>query len=161
MSHVCNLYHSSQQCQILNPLNEARDRTCILMDTSQIRFCWAMRGTPEALSKDHREHRWLGKSWNPGKPQTTLSNRPPLPQLSLTLCGSISHFLWTKGGNPTSQDILRGGKEESTMYISFTVAWYLLPSLPPVFLLTVLGGSVVTKVTPQSVKEIKVSLLRH
>ena len=23
--HVCNLHHSSQQCQILNPLNEARD----------------------------------------------------------------------------------------------------------------------------------------
>ena len=24
-SHVCNLHHSSQQCQILNPLREARD----------------------------------------------------------------------------------------------------------------------------------------
>ena len=31
-------HHSSQQCQIRNPLSEARGRTCILMDTSKIRF---------------------------------------------------------------------------------------------------------------------------
>ena len=41
-SHICDPYHSSwrcsQQCQILNPLSGARDRNCILMDTSQIRF---------------------------------------------------------------------------------------------------------------------------
>ena len=34
LSHVCDLHHSSQQCQILlNPLSEARDWTRILMDT--------------------------------------------------------------------------------------------------------------------------------
>ena len=33
-SHVCNLHHSS--CWILNPLSEARDRTSVLMDTSQV-----------------------------------------------------------------------------------------------------------------------------
>ena len=33
-SCVCNLHCSSQQCQILNPLTRARDRTHILMDTS-------------------------------------------------------------------------------------------------------------------------------
>ena len=48
-SHICNLYHSSRQRQILNPLSEARDRTCIVMDTSQIRFWWAMTGTPKSL----------------------------------------------------------------------------------------------------------------
>ena len=37
-SHICNLHHSSLQHQVLNPLSEARDRTCILMDTSRIRF---------------------------------------------------------------------------------------------------------------------------
>ena len=37
-SLVCNLHHSSRQHQILNPLNEARDWTCVLMDASQIRF---------------------------------------------------------------------------------------------------------------------------
>ena len=25
LSHVCDLHHSSRQCQILNPLSEARD----------------------------------------------------------------------------------------------------------------------------------------
>ena len=33
-SLVCNLHHGSQQHWILNPLSEARDPTCILMDTS-------------------------------------------------------------------------------------------------------------------------------
>ena len=32
-NRVCDLHHSSGQCQILNPLSETRDRTCILMDT--------------------------------------------------------------------------------------------------------------------------------
>ena len=44
---LCHLNHSSPQCQILNPLSEARVRTCILMDTSQILFHWAKTGTPE------------------------------------------------------------------------------------------------------------------
>jgi len=45
-SWVCDLHHSSQQHRILNPLSEARDRTCILMGASQIPFHWAMTGTP-------------------------------------------------------------------------------------------------------------------
>ena len=36
LSCVCNLHHSSWQCQILNALSEARDQTCILMDTSSL-----------------------------------------------------------------------------------------------------------------------------
>ena len=32
-SHIFNPSHSLQQCWILNPLSEARDRTCILTDT--------------------------------------------------------------------------------------------------------------------------------
>ena len=35
-SHICDLHHSSQQYQILNPLSEARDGTRIFMDTSQV-----------------------------------------------------------------------------------------------------------------------------
>ena len=45
-SHIFDLHHSSQQRRILNPLSEARDWTCVLMDTGQIRFCWTMMGTP-------------------------------------------------------------------------------------------------------------------
>ena len=36
--------------QILNPLSEAGDWTCVLMDASQIRFHWAMTGTSQNLS---------------------------------------------------------------------------------------------------------------
>ena len=39
LSHVYDVYHSSRQCQILNPLSKARDRTRVLMDTSQV--CYA------------------------------------------------------------------------------------------------------------------------
>ena len=35
---ICNLHHSSWQCQILNPLSEAWDQTHILMDTSWVSF---------------------------------------------------------------------------------------------------------------------------
>ena len=45
-SCVCDLHHSSQQCQILNPLSGARDRTHNLMVPSWIRFPCAMTGTP-------------------------------------------------------------------------------------------------------------------
>ena len=35
---ISELHHSSQQGQILNPLSGARDRTYILMDTSQVHY---------------------------------------------------------------------------------------------------------------------------
>ena len=38
-SRICDLHHNSQQCWILNPLSEARDGICVLLDISQIRFC--------------------------------------------------------------------------------------------------------------------------
>ena len=37
-SQVCNLYHSSWQCQVLNPLSEARDQTQNLMVPRWIGF---------------------------------------------------------------------------------------------------------------------------
>ena len=39
LSLVYELHHSSQQCQIPDPLSEARDRTHVLMDVSWICFC--------------------------------------------------------------------------------------------------------------------------
>ena len=44
-SRLCDLHHSSQQHWIPDPLREARDRTRILMDTSQSHFC-AIMGMP-------------------------------------------------------------------------------------------------------------------
>ena len=38
LSYIYDLYHSLKQCWILNPLIKARDRACILVGTSQIRF---------------------------------------------------------------------------------------------------------------------------
>ena len=38
-SPICDLHHSSWQCQILNPLSEARDQTYILTDPSLVHNC--------------------------------------------------------------------------------------------------------------------------
>ena len=57
-SCICKLHHSSWQCsrqrQILNPLSKPRDRTCVLMDASQIRFHCATMGTPISCLSDLR-----------------------------------------------------------------------------------------------------------
>ena len=42
-SHICGLHHSSQQYQILN---QRINGTCILMDTSQMRYHCATTGIP-------------------------------------------------------------------------------------------------------------------
>ena len=55
LSHVCDLHHGSQQCQILNPLREARDRAYNLIVTSWICFCCTTTGTPlGALERGQR-----------------------------------------------------------------------------------------------------------
>ena len=46
LSHICDLHYSSKKCQILNPLSEARDWTCILTDTGWVRYHWATIETP-------------------------------------------------------------------------------------------------------------------
>ena len=46
LSPICNLHHSSQQCQILDSLSEARGQTLNLMVPSQIHFCCTMMETP-------------------------------------------------------------------------------------------------------------------
>ena len=45
-SHVCDLHHSSQQRQFLNPLSEARDKTRNLTVPSRIHFHCTTTGTP-------------------------------------------------------------------------------------------------------------------
>ena len=46
LSLVCDLHCSLQQCQIPDPLREARDCTRILTETSQIHFRCTTIGTP-------------------------------------------------------------------------------------------------------------------
>ena len=45
-SCIFDLYHSSQQHLILNPLSKARDQNCNLMVPSWIPFCCITMGTP-------------------------------------------------------------------------------------------------------------------
>ena len=66
-SHVWNLCHSSHQHQILNPLSEARDQTCVVKDISQVRNPLSHNGNSQ---KSHFEQRLEGwreanekKSW--------------------------------------------------------------------------------------------------
>ena len=49
LSSICNLHHSTLMAalgRIPNPLSKPQDWTCILMDTSQVCYCWATTGTP-------------------------------------------------------------------------------------------------------------------
>ena len=46
-SCICDLYQSSWQCQILDPLCEAKDRAHVLMDTGRVRYHWATTGPPQ------------------------------------------------------------------------------------------------------------------
>ena len=47
LSRICDLHYSSRRCQILTPLSEAGDWTCVfIMDPSQICFYPATMGTP-------------------------------------------------------------------------------------------------------------------
>ena len=61
-NHICDLHHSSLQCQILNPLNQVRDRTRNLMVPSRIHFHCIMMGTADFLEQVHMERWWIGTS---------------------------------------------------------------------------------------------------
>ena len=47
LSHVCNLYHSSRQPRILDPLDEARDQTLVLTRVTSWDHCH--HGTPSKV----------------------------------------------------------------------------------------------------------------
>ena len=48
----CDLQQSSRQRRILNPLSRVRDRTLVLVDTSQVHFCCATTGIPQRTFYD-------------------------------------------------------------------------------------------------------------
>ena len=64
-SLVFHLHHSSRQRRILNPLSEARDRTCVLKDTSQICFPLCHNGN----SFFFFPHQYVFNENTNGKPQ--------------------------------------------------------------------------------------------
>ena len=59
LSHVCDLHHSSQQCQIINPLSEARNQTHNLIFPSQICFRCATTGIPNLFFWCSYARRWM------------------------------------------------------------------------------------------------------
>ena len=81
-----SLHHSSRQRCILNPLSEARDRTCTLMDTSQIRFCCATAGTP------HKFLRGLSCKTHTHSHKHTYKHRKKENFLSILATGMEPHF---------------------------------------------------------------------
>ena len=54
-SCICDLHHSSRQCQILIALSKARDQTRNLMAPGRIPFCCATMGTPWLLIFKHHK----------------------------------------------------------------------------------------------------------
>ena len=78
LSHICDLYHSFRQCWMLNPLNEARDWTHILTDTSRVLYTLSHNGKSLSLYFDGS---WTpltkeeGKSINQTNKQKVVSNR--------------------------------------------------------------------------------------
>ena len=84
LSSICSLHYCSWQLRILNPLVEARERTYILMDASQICFHWW------ELLKVH--------FWNEN-PFPFLRNTEPERHLGISSRMHIIHLLqhWDKG----------------------------------------------------------------
>ena len=58
LSCICDLYRSSWQCQILDPLSKAKVRTRVFMDASWVHFHCAITGTPAYLFF------WGGALWH-------------------------------------------------------------------------------------------------
>ena len=52
LRRICDLHHSSRQCQILNPLSKAWDRTHNLMDISWVLSAEPLLGTPQTGNLD-------------------------------------------------------------------------------------------------------------
>ena len=63
-SCICDLNHSSLQRWILNPLSEARDRTCILIDTSRVCNPLSHNGKSNPCCFDSSKTRRVAKASN-------------------------------------------------------------------------------------------------
>ena len=81
-SRICDLHHSSQQHQNLNPLSKARDRTHVLMVTSWVHYHWATMGTPCKHFLSHIISHHLAKAWE-GNSDSSLFKFSFSPTFSL------------------------------------------------------------------------------
>ena len=95
---VWDLHYSSRQCRILNPLSEARNRTCVLIDTSWVCFCCTTTETPRWKAAQVGSHccHWeqlqfgtfpgrLGVEAAPSDNSVSLPEQPSIsPNISVT-----------------------------------------------------------------------------
>ena len=124
-SCICDLHNSSQQRRIINPLSESRDQTCILMDTSWIRFCCTTMGTPVSFG--------LLKTWGDSGPAggrlSALSLHPEW------LCGEVDMMSCASWEGRDRKINGRGEKAPLTLncsqwYPCFPSLWSPLPAWP-------------------------------
>ena len=88
LSQICNLHHSSWQHCILDPLRKARDRTCVLMDTTQVLYHQATTGTPNQFS-DYALRSPLKTSTRWGKAPKQVGEGPSLAPSRAALISSV------------------------------------------------------------------------
>ena len=88
-SRLCNLYHSSWQRWILNPLSGARSRICILMDTGWVQLHWATMETPSTAS-------WTLDSQTYTNEETGHREVKSLPETIQTEREGPRHILFSK-----------------------------------------------------------------
>ena len=88
LSHVCDLYHTSWKCQILNPLSNARDGTRNLMDTRWICCYWATMGTLVFyfIGQAHNMRISQARVWTHTTAVTTLDPQPTEPPGNFLCC---------------------------------------------------------------------------
>ena len=130
-SCVCDLHHSSQQCQIPNPLSKARDRTRILIDISWLHVHCATMGTPRSSTYNCLFHetnpeelnRGLRSSWLSSADPTALCFRWSPRSLVVLLSLPQEHFskkvfTWEVGAcRPLGSTLPKTQSEEGHAYI--------------------------------------------
>ena len=91
-SLICNLHRSLQQCQILNSLSKATDRTHILMDTSRVLNPRNHNGNSQSsllINLRRRWGRWARQDGGLGGTQFF----PPVPVI-LAMGARVTHPGW-------------------------------------------------------------------
>ena len=125
-SHVCDLYHSSQQHRIFNPLGEARDQTHVLMDTSRIRYLWSHDGNSDILMKRKVTHEVplihnLSLIGFFPFPEATVLRFLPVVFKGIKV-GFFFFFLVLFGPHPQHMEVSMRGVESELQLLAYTTA---------------------------------------